>query len=141
MIFKKNNIFKHVGLVAVLLTITVVGFVTLFPQGVFGQGTIEVTLDNPIKAPSLYCFLKDVLDIVLTIGIIIAALAIVYAGFLFVTARGSDAQLTSAKHALLGAVIGTAILLGSWGVVGAIIDTLTGVGVQGIGDVTKKVCV
>jgi uncharacterized MnhB-related membrane protein len=40
-------------------------------------------------------------------------LAIIYAGFLFVTASGNETKLETAKRALTYALIGTAILLGS----------------------------
>ena len=91
------------------------------------EATISATIDNPLSADSLFCFLKDTLDIFLTIGIIIAVLFMVYAGFLFVTARGAEAQLTTAKKAFLGAVIGTAIIMGVWVIAQAIVGTVNAI--------------
>ena len=91
------------------------------------EATISATIDNPLSADSLFCFLKDTLDIFLTIGIIIAVLFMVYAGFLFVTARGDTAQLTTAKKAFLGAVIGTAIIMGVWVIAQAIVGTVNAI--------------
>ena len=91
------------------------------------EATISATIDNPLSADSLFCFLKDTLDIFLTIGIIIAVLFMVYAGFLFVTARGAEAQLTTAKKAFLGAVFGTAIIMGVWVIAQAIVGTVNAI--------------
>ena len=47
------------------------------------------------------------------IGVPIIALAIIYAGFLFVTAQGNSEKLTKAKKTLLYTLIGAALLLGA----------------------------
>ena len=52
------------------------------------------------------------------------ALAIIYCGFLFVSARGNTEKLTKAKEALLYTVIGAAILLGSWAIAIMISETV-----------------
>lgn len=93
--------------------------------------TITATLDNPLSATSLFCFLKDILDVFLTVGIIIAVLFMVYAGFLFVTARGDETQLGKAKSAFLGAVIGTAIIMGVWVIAKAIVGTINAIRAPG----------
>ncbi|HEY4495988.1 MAG TPA: hypothetical protein VJC04_01375 [Candidatus Paceibacterota bacterium] len=101
----------------------------LFPIIVLAQGGSNITtkIDNPLSADTLFCFLKDILDVFLTIGVIIAVLFMVYAGFLFVTARGAEAQLTTAKKAFLGAVIGTAIIMGVWVIAKAIVGTVNAI--------------
>ena len=91
------------------------------------EATISATIDNPLSADTLFCFLKDVLDVFLTVGIIIAVLFMVYAGFLFVTARGNETQLGTAKKAFLGAVIGTAIIMGVWVIAQAIVGTVNAI--------------
>jgi len=60
----------------------------------------------------------------LTLGIPIVALAIVYSGFLFVFARGNTEKLTSAKKTLMYTLIGAAILLGSWAIAKLISTTV-----------------
>jgi len=89
--------------------------------------TITATIKNPLSAGTLFCFLKDILDVFLTIGVIVAVLFMVYAGFLFVTARGNEAQLGTAKKAFLGAVIGTAIIMGVWVIAQAIVGTINAI--------------
>jgi len=108
---------------------TIVFLVFLLPIIVLAQGGSNITtkIDNPLSADSLFCFLKDVLDVFLTVGIIIAVLFMVYAGFLFVTARGNETQLGTAKKAFLGAVIGTAIIMGVWVIAKAIVGTVNAI--------------
>ena len=53
------------------------------------------------------------MNFVLFIGVPIVALAIIYSGFLFVTASGNSEKLKKAKSALLYTLIGAALLLGS----------------------------
>lgn len=92
----------------------IVGFIYLMPIGVAAQvgGTAGGDgLQNPIGFNTFGELVAAILNIVVTIGIPIAALFIIYAGFLFVTAGGNDEKLKKAKQALLAAVIGTAILL------------------------------
>lgn len=58
-------------------------------------------------------FIKGVLRFFLLIGIPIVTLAIIYTGFLFVTAMGNSEKLKIAKKALIYTLIGAALLLGS----------------------------
>jgi len=89
------------------------------------QISIKITLDNPIDPiDDLNSFVKSILDIVLTIGIPIVALAIIYSGFLFVSARGNPEKLEEAKRALLYTLVGAAILLGAWVIAQAIGGTI-----------------
>jgi heme/copper-type cytochrome/quinol oxidase subunit 2 len=47
------------------------------------------------------------------IGTIVVILMLVYVGFLFVVARGSDTKLSEARQALLWTIVGALILLGA----------------------------
>jgi hypothetical protein len=90
------------------------------PQG-------SVCIPNPLRnAPgTLYDFIVAVInDVILPIGGVIVTLAIIYAGFLFVTARGDETKLKSAKSAFFSSVIGALILLGSWAIALAIQATV-----------------
>lgn len=82
---------------------------------------------NPVpKITSVPGLIRTLLDGVLTIGIPIVALVIIYAGFLFVAARGNTEKLGEAKNALWNAIIGAAILLGAWSIAKLIQATVTG---------------
>ena len=74
----------------------------------------SVQIVNPINATSLNDFIKEILQGVIKIGIPVIALAIIYAGFLFVKAQGNEKELQTAKNALMYTLIGAAILLGAW---------------------------
>ncbi|MFA6355286.1 MAG: hypothetical protein WCW65_02585 [Candidatus Paceibacterota bacterium] len=93
--------------------------------------TIDGKIDNPLgkSGPqNLSDFIKAVVQIVLVVGIPILALAIIYAGFLFVKAQGNPEELTKAKHALLYTVIGGALLLGAFVIANAIQSTVDEIG-------------
>lgn len=87
---------------------------------------INLGLQNPLagtinNVPEL---LQKIVYIIIKIGIPLVAMAILYAGFLFVTAQGRDSQIQTAKNALLFAVIGGLILLAAWLIADAIKDAL-----------------
>jgi hypothetical protein len=76
-----------------------------------GQG---FQLTNPLSVSSICGLIKKVLGAILALGIPIAMLFLVYAGFLFVIARGSPTGLQKAKDNLLHVVMGIGIFLGAW---------------------------
>lgn len=79
---------------------------------------------NPIDAKTLNGLIKTILEGVLKIGIPIIALAIIYCGFLFVSARGNPEAIKKAKDALIYTLIGAAILLGAWAIAQLISNTV-----------------
>ena len=87
-------------------------------------GASAVTVDNPITPTSLNDFIKSILIGVIKIGIPVVALAIVYCGFLFVSARGNPEDLKKARNALIYTLIGAAILLGAWAIAQLISNTV-----------------
>ncbi|HPS21296.1 MAG TPA: hypothetical protein PLO44_00590 [Candidatus Paceibacterota bacterium] len=86
------------------------------------------TINNPIGVSDVNSFIRVILVGVVKIGIPIVALAIIYSGFLFVTARGNPEALKKAKSAFLYTVIGAAILLGSWAIAQLISSTVLEIG-------------
>jgi TRAP-type C4-dicarboxylate transport system permease small subunit len=86
---------------------------------------LDFSISNPISGVNtLPEFIQKLLDIVMTVGIPIVAIFIIYAGFLFVKARGNEKDLQTAKDALLYALIGGAILLGAYVIAQAIQGTI-----------------
>lgn len=78
---------------------------------------LSLKLENPLGPSGVNTisdFVRRLLDIVLTIGIPVITIFIIYSGFLFVTARGKEEAITKAKENLLTTIIGAAILLGAW---------------------------
>lgn len=86
------------------------------------EGKIEDPLGE--RYTSVPGLIQDILEGALTIGIPVVALAVIYCGFLFVSARGNSEKLTKAKDALTWTLIGAAILLGSWAIAEMIEDTV-----------------
>ena len=73
-----------------------------------------VKLDNPLSnITSLPELIDKILLAFIQIGVPVAALFIVYSGFLFVFARGNEEKLKMAKTVLTYTLIGTAVLLGA----------------------------
>ena len=91
-------------------------------------GGVEAVSDSTGGTPSSFTFpspLKDIggidtlvkalIDkIILPIGASVAALFIIYSGFLYVKAQGKPEKIKEAREALTTALIGTAIILGAW---------------------------
>lgn len=87
---------------------------------------IDVKIENPLgsKINSIPEFIETLLNIVVTIGVPLVALAIIYTGFLFVTAQGNSEKLTTAKNALLYTLIGAGLVLGAWVLANSIAGTV-----------------
>jgi len=103
----------------------------LLPIVSFAQQTIPIKCDpssgklcNPIPHNTINSFIKVLLEGLLKLGIPLVALAIIYSGFLFVSARGNPESLKKAKDALLYSIIGAAVLLGAWSIAQLISNTV-----------------
>ncbi len=83
-------------------------------------------LKNPLgdTIGTLPEFIKKLVDILLIIGVPIVAMMIIWSGFLLVTARGNSDKIEAGKKAFMAAVIGGAILLGSYVIAEAISGTI-----------------
>ena len=108
--------------------------VVLMPQAVFAIATNppspggggSVTFTNPVAsgAKTIPQLIDSFVTILVQFGIPIAAVAIIYSGLLFVTARGSEEQIKRAKQTFYFAVIGSAILLGARIIISVVVGTL-----------------
>jgi len=90
------------------------------------------TLQNPLGVDSLCKLIGLLLKAAIAIGIPIAVLFIVYAGFKFIMARGSPGELTEARANLMATLIGIAIFVGASLIAGVIIATIEQLGVNNI---------
>ena len=123
-----SNILKYsfVIVFAVMLVVPVI-FVN---AGLDNTGTnITTTIKNPLgdKITDIPSFIKELITIVLYVGIPIVALFIIYTGFLFVEAQGNPEKLTKAKNSLMYTLIGAALLLGAFVIaeaIGATVDEI-----------------
>lgn len=92
-----------------------------------GGGVSNSILQNPLKngVDSITELIVAILNLIMQIMLPVVVLSIVYAGFLYVTARGDKAQLTRAHTAFKYAVIGAFVVLGGGVLVSAIQGTIT----------------
>lgn len=82
-------------------------------------------LQNPLQVDTICKALKLFLTALLTLAVPVAVLFLVYAGFLFVWARGSKDGLAHAKNNFFWTVAGIAIFMGAW-VLGQVIANTLG---------------
>ena len=86
---------------------------------------INTGIKNPISGiDDIPSFIVTILNFVLMVAIPIITLAIIYSGFLFVTAAGNSEKLGKAKKTLMYTLIGATLLLGSYVITQAIKGTV-----------------
>lgn len=94
-----------------------------------GGGNQQINrIRNPINAQSTAEVLEAFLKILVQIGAVAVTLAIVYAGFLFVAARGNPEELNRAKRTLMWTIIGALVLLGAQIIASVIGNTIKTIG-------------
>ena len=111
---------------------------TVYPTSGGGGGTNSITLFNPLGEIDGICeLLQRILKILLAFGVPIAVLFLVYAGFLFVKARGNPKELIRARTNFKYVILGIMLFLGAWmlgQILASTINTLgVGSGAPGIG--------
>lgn len=90
---------------------------------------LETRINNPLgnSFSDLPSFINTLVDVALVIGIPLITLAIIYSGFLFVSAQGNPKELETAKKNFTYTIIGAALLLGALVIANAIKDTITSI--------------
>lgn len=114
------NTIKKISTATVALAVSPL---SVFAASVDTGGT---TLQNPLGGVSDFQSLLNLVltKIVIPLGAILCALVIIYSGFLFVTARGEEGKIETAKKTFFYAVIGTLVLLGAATIAGIIQSTI-----------------
>lgn len=77
------------------------------------EPTESITLDSPLRTDSIQGLFQAIVDIVLVFAIPIIVFFIIYAGFMYVTARGNPEKIQTAHKALLYAIIGGLLIIGA----------------------------
>ncbi len=90
--------------------------------------SVDLTVNNPFRGGSdlssiIATILTSIIDPIATVVVVIA---IIFAGFKYVTAQGNPKAIQDANQALLYVLIGTAVLLGATGIADAIHGTVCG---------------
>ena len=87
-----------------------------------------VHLESPLKnIGGIEVLIEKILNALVLILLPIAAVFIIYAGFLYVKAQGNSEALKKAHQALLWTLVGTAVILGAWllaQIIGATIEQI-----------------
>ena len=82
-------------------------------SSVYAAETSAAKLKTPIGFTSFGAIVGAIVDVVVKVGTLLVIMAIIYAGFLFVTAQGSPDKISKAKATFLWVIIGSVILLGA----------------------------
>ena len=80
--------------------------------------------ENPLVFTDIQDLLAAILNVIVVIAIPIVVYFLIYAGFLYVVARGNPEKVQRASRALLYGVIGGVIILGAFAIteiIGAIV--------------------
>jgi hypothetical protein len=78
-------------------------------------------------APAYGCVLQVIQNVIrfgITLGILFATLALVYAGFVWMTSRGNPERVSQGRNLLLNVFVGLAVVLSAWLIVDFIMKTL-----------------
>ena len=85
---------------------------------------VKIEITNPLKATSVSQVMTAFFDILVQLGAVAVVLAIIYAGFLFVAAKGNPEELNKAKKTFYWTIIGSLVLLGAQIIASVIEKTL-----------------
>ena len=86
-----------------------------------------VTFPNPIQASDFPVLIKDIAEAVVTVGVPIAVVALIFAGFKFVQGALGDAKaIEEAKKVFWWTLVGVAIIVGAWAIATAVYNFAKG---------------
>ena len=78
-------------------------------------------LQNPLGQTTTFgAVIQKLARAITYVGVPLAGIFIIYSGFLFVTARGSDEQITKAKTTFFWTIVGTILIVGAWAIASVI---------------------
>lgn len=83
-----------------------------------------MVFSNPLASNTTIALLSGFVHALVYVGVPLAALYLVYAGFLFVSAQGDGGKLTQAKSTFMHGIAGVVVLLGAWTFITALGETL-----------------
>lgn len=110
----KGYVLSKYQLCFLFTTVSLFHVTAAFAQGDPAEGEgAAVQLVNPLKINSIEELLTTILGVVIILAAPVIVFFIIYAGFLYVTARGNAEQITQANRALTYAIIGGVIIIGS----------------------------
>lgn len=96
-----------------LRTILVSGVVSSFLFTQVASAQIAAKIGNPTPFTTIEEVIEAILGVLMVIATPIIVFFIIYAGFLYVTARGNAQQVEQATRSLTYAIIGAVLILGA----------------------------
>ncbi len=90
-------------------------------------------IKNPLATDSIQEFLEAILTVVMILSVPVIIFFLIYAGFMYTTARGNSDQIKQATQAFTYAIIGGLIVLGALVLVGIIQNLVSAFGAGGSG--------
>jgi hypothetical protein len=85
-------------------------------------------IKNPLASTDVQALISKIVGYVVQVGAVIAVVAFIYAGFLFVKAKGNPKGLEEAKTVVFYTIIGVAILLGANLIAQIVVGTIKSIG-------------
>ena len=95
------------------------------------EATETAFIKNPLATGTIQEFLEAILTVVMVLSVPVIIFFLIYAGFLYATARGNSDQIKQATQAFTYAIIGGLIVLGAMVLVGIIQNLVTAFGAEG----------
>ena len=80
--------------------------------------------DNVSKERDVKVLIIGWTNFLLQVTALLAVVALVYAGFLYVTAGGDDSRMESAKKIVIWVVVGILVILGSYAIVNTVMEAV-----------------
>jgi hypothetical protein len=77
----------------------------------------QVVIRNPLQAQNFQQLIEAIINIIYTIGIYLAIIMILIAGFYYITAQGEPAKIQTAKQIIIYTIIGLLIIISAKGIV------------------------
>lgn len=77
-------------------------------------GKTGTQLQNPLRFRSIETFIQGLLQAIVMIALPIITVFVVYAGFLFISARGNTETLKRARENFVYVIIGATLILSAW---------------------------
>ena len=105
----------------IILKINIIN-ILLIPKLVFAQ--LDLGELDPVPWTSFGGLVQNIAIKIIPVAFALSVIMIIYAGFLFVSAGGSEEKVRKAKHTLYWAIIGAVILLGAWAIAAGFVDII-----------------
>ncbi len=77
----------------------------------------QIVIENPISSDTFTELIGRIIDFLFVLGMAVAPIMLIIAGFFFVTAQGRPEKIETAKKMILWTLIGLGIIIGAKGLI------------------------